>query len=298
MSINIRQTLRNNAAVVLRNVPFPGRDKVFRMVERTSGKNPGTFVVPLRGGGKLIVDGVKDSPIFYKGEYDWHIRSFLARNIKSGQTVFDLGANIGAYTIPMALRAGASGHVYAFEALKANYEILLENIRLNRLSNVTAVYGAITDITGICEAPKITERSQFMGNYSLASNSSSRSQIPSWSLDDFVEENAIPKVHLMKIDIEGSETMALKGARKLFSQGRVDTVVCEFNPYWLPKMGSNVEELYDSFSEFGMDAFLLTRFSRLKPIDRDFCERATTDFDAVLKRPAESNTEAKWGAGR
>jgi len=286
MRAKVRNCLRKGAIAVLRNVVFPARYRVFTWVESIVGQVPGTSIVKLRGGGKLIVDGIVDAPILYMAEHDWRVRRFLCKTARSGHTVFDLGANIGVYTIPMALRVGKGGHVYAFEAFRPNYEILLQNIALNKLTNVTPVFGVLTDKSGACLIPEIRERSQTgsdLGNYSLAMKSASLVEVPALSLDDFVMQYGIDRVDLMKIDIEGSETKALKGARTLFSQRRVGTVVCEFNPRWLSRMGSSAAELYEIASEYGLDTYLLTRLARIKLITREFCCSATAEFDAVLK---------------
>jgi len=283
MAARLKQVTRNAVAFLFRRLAFPGRYRVLQMAECILGKNHGTFVVPLRAGGRLIVDGIKDSQVFYAGDILRRTGPFLFRTAKRGDIIFDVGANIGAYTVPLALRVGNEGHVYAFEALRANYEILLQNIALNALKNVTPVFGAVTDKSGTCEVPEVTERWEFIGNYSLATESVGRITIPSLSLDDFVAENSIERIDLMKIDIEGSETIALRGAHATFAKGLVKTVVCEFNPYWLPKMGSSVEDLYEAFEGFGMEAFLITRFSRLRHVHKNFFQQATSDFDAVLR---------------
>jgi len=277
-----RELLRHSSAAVLRRVPFPGRERTFRLIDRVLGPNPGEFIVPLRGGGRLIVDGIKDSYTFYLGDFQWNVHHFLCSTVGRGQTVFDIGSNIGFYTVPLALRVGSHGHVYAFEACRPNYDGLLKNIALNGLKNVTAIFGAVADRTGTLDVPLLQHRA----NYSLASASEIRTQIPSWSLDEFVAEREIDQIDLMKIDIEGSEVLALRGARKLLSEARVRTVICEFNPHWLSKMGSSTEELFETFASHGMEAFRLTRFARQKPIDRDFCRRSTEEFDAVLKPKA------------
>jgi FkbM family methyltransferase len=280
MNLNFRQSTRKAAAAVLRNTPFPGRYRAYRMVEHILGENPGRFVVPFAGGARLTVDGIVDSQFFYLGLHDWNVYRFLKRSAHAGDTVFDVGANIGVYTIPMALRVGEKGHVYAFEALKSNYEMLLENIALNKLTNVTAVFAAVTDSTGILEAPDLV-RAGSIGNYSLASESQNRTAIPSWSLDDFALQKGIQRIHVMKIDIEGSEARAFKGARWLLSGGGVGAITFELNPYWLARMGSSVEEMWGLVESLGATPFLLTRFSRLNRIRKETILRWVSEAPAL-----------------
>jgi FkbM family methyltransferase len=278
MNLDVRRSARNLAAGILRNVHFPGRFRVYQMLKSVLGENTGRFVVSLDGGGKLLVDGIVDSQFFFLGDLDWNVDHFLLRSVSPGSIVFDIGANIGAYTIPMALRVGDLGHVYAFEAFRPNYEMLLESIAINKLTNVTAVFGAVTDSSGVLEVPNpARNESKNIGNYSLATRSTNRTTIPSLSLDDFVVKHGIDRVDLMKMDIEGSETIALKGARSLFATRKVGTVVLEINPHWLARMGSSVEELWGIVESLGGTLFLVTRFSRTKQIDKNYV------FDWLLR---------------
>ncbi len=110
--------------------------------------------------------------------------------------------------------------------------------------------------------------------------------VPAVSLDDYVREKGITAIDVMKLDIEGSEVLALKGAKEIFKKRLVKQVICEFNPGWLPKMGSSVEELHETLSSYGMQLFFLTRFSQLKPLDLKSAARAYPQgFDAVAKWP-------------
>lgn len=171
----------------------------------------------------------------------------------------------------MALAVGPLGHVYALEASNANYDVLLRNIQLNRLDNVTAVCAAVTDRTTDLEVPACGAP----GNYSLASNSPTRTTIPAWSLDDFDRHYKIEQVALMVIDIEGSETLALRGARSLLRSGRVRTVVCEVNPSWLGRMGSSAQELYGEFQKCGLTVSCLNRWGHLRALNAQTLDELT-----------------------
>lgn len=271
-------------AHVLRHIRFPGRGIVIDFTEKIFGGNPGEFIVPLRHGGRLIVDGVIDKPVFYTGGHEWHVMDFLIRKTKVGDTVVDVGAGIGTYTIPLALKVGSSGHVYAFEALKANFELLERNVKLNELANVTAVHGAVTDKTGTLSVPFFPIRPGGIGNYSLASRSDERTTIPSYALDDFFSERGFTHINLLKIDIEGSEVFAINGMKLLFSEGRIATTCCEFNPGWLGRMGSDPYELFELLAGFGLRVFRLTKLSGLKELKEEGLHLHPGSFDCVALR--------------
>lgn len=285
MSGGIRSVARSAAAAVLRRIVFPGRARLMETVDSILGRNYGTFTVPLLGGGVLHVDGVADRSLFYLGSYGWKIHTFLIRAVKTGDVVVDLGANIGAYTVSMARRVGDSGRVFAFEASPLNYEMLVDNIAINKLTNTTPVFGAVVDRSGMLDVPEVKSRGDFIGNYSLAMQCPTQVTIPGWSLDEFAAAHAIDRIDLMKIDIEGCETKAVRGTQRLFRSGKVRMVVCEFNPVWLKRMGTSAVELYDFFVEMGMEAFVIDRFSRLHPLGRDFCVAwPGPEYDVVLKK--------------
>ena len=255
--------LRNLTATTLRSVGVPGRGRVAAAAHRALGPNPGLHEVPLRGGGRMVVDGERNLDVFYLGEHDPNISHFLKRIVRKGEVIFDVGARFGEYTVPLALATGRSGQVFALEALQANYDVLLRNIQLNGLTNVTAVRAAVADRTTELDAPARGAP----GNYSLATHSPNRTTIPAWSLDDFCRHYKVEHVGLMVIDIEGSETMALRGARNLLCSGRVRTVVCEVNPSWLRRMGSSAQELYSEFQACRLTASRLDRFGNLHELN-------------------------------
>jgi hypothetical protein len=71
------------------------------------------------------------------------LREF-GRHVIPGSTVLDVGAHIGALSIPLARRVGPEGHVYAFEPQRKIFRELVYNIRLNELTNVTPLRFAVT----------------------------------------------------------------------------------------------------------------------------------------------------------
>ena len=102
-------------------------------------------------GQKLFLDK-EDSLLLStrKNNYDRFEIECLKQLIKEGDTVVDLGANIGYYTLILAQLVGKSGHVYAFEPEPSNFEILSKNVKENKHDNVTLVQKAISDKKDFC----------------------------------------------------------------------------------------------------------------------------------------------------
>ncbi|WP_033577722.1 FkbM family methyltransferase [Dickeya chrysanthemi] len=136
--------------------------------------------------------------------------------------VFDIGANLGAYTVPVANTIEKQkGVVYSFEPQKIVYYQLCGNIFLNRLENVTALNKAVGSEDGVIEIPipdyqKMTNAGAFsmVDEYrTMTGTSNCMSEethfVQVIKLDDLLFKE---KTRFVKIDVEGLETEVLKGA--------------------------------------------------------------------------------------
>jgi FkbM family methyltransferase len=263
--------IRKFIAGITRMAPFPGRYRLYTGLRKIFGDEPLPFVVPLRYGGKLQVRSDFWKHMYYLGDYEWDVLNFLESSCGPGDTVLDVGASIGICTVPLSIRVGKKGRVIAVEALQGNFSELMGNIARNGITNVTPFHCAASDEEGTLEVPQIDG-----GNYSLASESSLKTQVPTRTLDQIVAD--VGTIHAMKMDVEGSETRALRGARRLFAEKKIRVAVVEFNPYWLGKMGSSAAELYDLFDSYNLKVSLLGRNGKAKSTTRAMvfahCERA------------------------
>ncbi|MGH9482296.1 MAG: FkbM family methyltransferase [Terriglobales bacterium] len=256
-----RAGLRRGVAALLRHAPLPGQFQAYRLAQRLLGDQPLPFIIRLRGGGWMRVESDALRCIYYLGDFEGNVGHFLRAHCRPGETVVDVGANAGVYTVALAQRVGPQGRVLALEALRANFESLERNVALNGFTQVECIFGAVAERAGELVAPD-----RPAGNYSLASPSAATTTIPARTLDDLTA--GFETIHLMKMDIEGSETQALRGAERLFRERRVRCTVIEFNPYWLQKMGSSAEELYELFMAYGLEVRRLSRSGRPAPATR------------------------------
>jgi len=123
---------------------------------------------------------------------------------RPGDVVVDAGANIGAFTLLAAARVGSPGLVVAVEPEPGNFEALRRNVEVNGLRNVALVRKALLD-----EAGKIV-RMEGEGVGSRVSDTGS--PVETTTLDELAQEYGSPRI--LKMDIEGSEGRALRGARE------------------------------------------------------------------------------------
>jgi FkbM family methyltransferase len=152
-------------------------------------------------------------PNFWLGTYEREKYELFHRAISRENVVYDIGANVGIYSVLACRTVGINGRVFAFEPSPANLSYLNSNIRANRFSNCEVIPQAVSDADGVVQFE--------FGNGSCLGKISSNGpiRVPSVSLDSFVA-NGKPLPDVMKIDVEGAEYEVLTGARKVISKAR------------------------------------------------------------------------------
>ena len=183
------------------------------------------------------------------GTIDW-----IAKEFKPGQIFYDIGANIGIFSIQAARRMEPNGKVYAFEPHSANFTRLVENISCNGLKGVVIP----------CNFPLQSREGFAYFNYESTMPGSSNSQLSSslnesdscqptvmaelkyaTSIDRLIECGIILPAHHVKIDIDGNELDVLKGMTGfLKSPQRARTVQVELN-------GHRNDEIYELMQDLG-----------------------------------------------
>ncbi len=158
------------------------------------------------------------------GEYAGLEGEMLMSLVQPGQTVIEVGANIGSHTVGLAKRVGPSGKVFAFEPQRACFALLQSQMALNQLHSVIAFNeGSGADE---CELwlPQIDYSGQGnFGGVSLQRSGSGRQEkVKVRRLDDVFSDTP---VHLIKIDVEGMEREVIEGARKLIESSKPNLYV-------------------------------------------------------------------------
>jgi FkbM family methyltransferase len=209
------------------------------------------LVAQLEGGAWVRTSGVVDAEwSFLAGKTKeerslLRVRSFLS----SGMTFVDVGANIGYFSLPSASIVGPTGKVIAFEPTPAVADRLRENIRLNRLANVTVVQSAVSDYEGRAQFFQSADDPEGNSLYGQPS-SSAPLEVATVTLDDELSRRGIFGVNLIKIDAEGAELAVLKGARRVLAADH-PAILLEVNPLTLRASGVTSERLLNQLSEYG-----------------------------------------------
>lgn len=173
------------------------------------------------------------------------LRRLLAA-IHDGDSFFDVGANIGTVTLPVAL-AGAA-ECLAFEPERANAARLAENAELNGLANVTVIEAAAWREPG--EVRLRGDGPVGTGTASAFAHGDGTTAVPAVTIDDFAGGGrAAPSV--IKIDVEGAELEVLRGAERALASGAVRELFVETHPASLAQRGESEAELISILESHG-----------------------------------------------
>jgi FkbM family methyltransferase len=198
-----------------------------------------------------INTNIEAEKILEKDNEEELLEMFLGE-INPGDTVFDIGANIGLYTLPAALRLRGTGSVYAFEPVPLWFQRLRENIQLNQpgsMSNVFTYNVGLSDKDGMCNLVMKGVQGSGMGsitaNY-LNQPDKDKTVVIRVQLvrgDDFLLEKGIPGPNIVKIDVEGAELAVLQGLEKSLQYPGCRFILCEVHPAFMTDPHGEVEKL-------------------------------------------------------
>jgi FkbM family methyltransferase len=142
------------------------------------------------------------------GSYELHKQLQVARAIVPGMTVYDIGANVGFYSLLASVLVGPSGKVHAFEPVPRNFDILRQHLRINGAQNVVANRLAIASSSGFRSFS--TGGDYCMGH--LADHG--QFQVQTSTLDSYIGDTEPQPPAIVKIDVEGAEVEVLEGAHQ------------------------------------------------------------------------------------
>lgn len=200
------------------------------------------------------------------GLYEKETHSLFKKIIRPGMVAVDIGAHIGYFTRAFSKLTGPRGAVYAFEADPENFALLQKNTR--HLKNVRPYQLAVTDQTGTIDFYHYDEKA---GCHSILANvpldfKKRKITVPAVSLDAFLQQSGIPRVDLIKMDIEGGEPSALRGMDGVLRSPHLSLVV-EFAPAWIKAAGVEPLQILKQLESYGFTLFAIKE--TLRPISTE-----------------------------
>ena len=161
------------------------------------------------------------------------ILQLLASKVRPGDTVYDIGANVGLYSVLLATAVGERGEVIAFEPDGESYAHLQRNLKLNGLLNVRIFRAALGETSGkvklylgeIAGPARLTRPCTSDRQYELV-------KLMEGDALREMENLRVPRV--VKIDVEGYEYAVIRGLSRTLTHPSCQLVCCEVHPQLLP----------------------------------------------------------------
>lgn len=141
---------------------------------------------------------------------------------RSGDVCVDVGAHIGCFSLS-CFQANKTGSIFAIEPHPETFGRLVKNIRLNQADNIIPVHAAISSRSGNIEL----DLKRRVNMARVANGKRGDVLVLCYTLDDFVRNNNLNKIDLLKIDVEGHEIECLQGA--LYTLPKTHRIVLEFH---------------------------------------------------------------------
>lgn len=231
-------------ATWLRQIPhFKGKQRVAKYLYRHLVNHAKDVSVKGHLNASYLLPNLKENvafDIFINGIYEWDTHKFLVDNIAPNGVLLDLGANIGAVTIPLCLKR-KDIRCICVEASPWVFKYLEKNIAANSLQDrVTCFNKALFDEDN--ESLLFYSPSEKFGKGSLSPVFTSEGiPVMSVKLDTLLIQCGIERVDLIKIDIEGYEYYAFKGGESLLRQEKAPGILFEFVD-WAEEAASGVSK--------------------------------------------------------
>ena len=232
--------------------------KVTKLIEKSGflGSPFARFLTRLLKKNKSIFLFVVENFLGFGERYELKIYRDL---LKEGMVVIDIGANVGLYTFEASKLVGNSGKVIAFEPDSYNFEVLSLRLKKSGRKNITLVNKALSNISG---HTKLFIDPFSPGNHSFSSDNlysgKDYIEVPTVRLDDYLKENAIEKVDVIKIDVQGAEGLVFEGARGILKNNDLKMLM-EFWPHGMAQVTSDVEKVMQELEDIGYTFTILDK---------------------------------------
>lgn len=202
-------------------------------------------------------DSTSASSVLYcHGWPDYHEMGFMQHYLRAGEGFVDVGANVGVYTLLAASLVGETGRVDSFEPGAKAFVRLQENVALNNLTQVHLHAMAVGETTGTV---RFSCEQDTMNRISTGDDGGlAATEVPIDRLDNIL---AGQRYAMGKMDIEGAELMALRGAQKMLSDHNPPVWLLELNGA-LHAFGFDEQGFADWLADQGYDLALYDADSR------------------------------------
>lgn len=236
-----------------------------------------------------------DFSIYLLGGFERETMCTLRSLVKPGDVVFDIGANMGAHTLPLAQSVGSTGRVFAFEPSQFAFAKLKANLELNPDLEARTFPAQVLFSAGTQDPLEMEIYASWPLEQQGSVHPKHRGKLMVTqgasvdTLDHFAERHGIERLNLIKIDVDGHELPVLRGGLGVLKKFQ-PTMVIELSPYVHRERNQN----FASFVAFLREAgYYLQDAGKWKPLPMEAAnlEALIPDGASInaIARPVERN---------
>ncbi|MBW4496549.1 MAG: FkbM family methyltransferase [Oscillatoria princeps RMCB-10] len=291
MRRNVKIFHRIVKAFLLRKLGFQGKIFSANQAKLDKAKQAGRELVDIMPG--ILLPMVIHPDMYFRLAYTDRIFEpasiyFIRDYLRPGQTVLDVGANTGYFSLLFSQLVGSKGQVIAFEPSEFSCGLLRRNRDLNNFTWLEIHQFGLGEENAIVNL-NVGEPGMDVYNslgkivHPCADYSKFRqTPIQIFKGDDWLEQNKVSHIHFMKLDVEGGEYSALKGMRGFFKAQKVSMLLIEITYEMSQAFGYTPSDIISMLRDFGYDWFELKPYGRLVRLEGNIPENSGM-FVAVVK---------------
>ena len=196
-----------------------------------------------------VYQDVVANTIINNGIFEEDVVNCARQYIKPGTTVLDVGCNFGQMSILFSKMTGPSGKVYSFDADDFVFEVFKKNVAVNECNNIQPVFGAVHNQQGATLYFPDQDFKKFSayGSYGIDYNTSQGREVKAITIDSLDIQT---RVSFMKIDIQGGDLLAMKGAINTIRKNKMP-ILFEFEYQLQDEFKLDFQEYVDFVLEIG-----------------------------------------------
>lgn len=196
--------------------------------------------------------------LYYFGAWEPHLTNWLSGQLGPGDVFVDVGANIGYFSLLASRLVGDDGHVVAVEASPALAERLRENLVRNRAANVTLVNAVAAASRGTQVVYRGDDANVGQTTAVRVAGFDEEARVAAAPLSDLIDAALVPRVRVIKIDVQGFEADVVQGLVRLLPSLPLQcSLVVEVHPELLALLGTGPEAVVDPLAAAGFVPYRL-----------------------------------------
>ena len=217
----------------------------------------GMAIVKTRHGFRMNVDLGEwiGQHIYLTGDYERPTTQLIKSLVRQGDTVVDVGANIGFITLLASRMVGSEGKVIAFEPVPSTCAALNANLALNGATNVVVHELALSDTAGVVTINEGPRRNKGLSSIRPINESTVQQRVRASPFDGMGQQTT--RIRVVKIDVEGAEQLVLEGMRNTLTRHRPHLIV-ELTGEFLANFGHSAASISELLTPLGYECHEIT----------------------------------------